>query len=433
MRIAVWNFLILFCLQGSLILLVFLPPVAPSPHPDIYKFLGFGILFFTTIFFYYLNLSLNQKFRFSEKKNNFFTLFFLGYQFLLLALHPFYETLLQGSLFCLFFCFGVFLSEKPFQKNVRSTLPWMGLVLAVYGIFQKWNPSLSAIEGGSIGTLGNSNFVATFLAPLISFSVGEFFQTRQKKMLLPLVVMLFCLFLTRGRAGWLGFMGGLFFLLPRRHGLLLIPLLLGVFALSPSFFFRTYDSVRLSIYRQTLTMIQDHFWFGVGVGQFENVFRRYREPEEYYLSQEGVACSESDWLQWFSEWGVPGTLLWIILLLRASNALRKTDRALFSALISLFICGLFNFPMHLPHGLLLLFWILGNSGSLSLSPKISLFVPILALASFPLLWMAAMGQLYQEQASLLGFEVSALKKSLSWFPQAERYELLGKAYRKHNH
>ncbi len=63
---------------------------------------------------------------------------------------------------------------------------------------------------------------------------------------------------------------------------------------------------RMAIYQDSWRLIRDHFWLGLGPGNFPYVFEQYRDASQ---STVGVIHPESDLLWWAAEWGVPATLL----------------------------------------------------------------------------------------------------------------------------
>ncbi|HAV12539.1 MAG TPA: hypothetical protein DCX06_03430 [Opitutae bacterium] len=60
---------------------------------------------------------------------------------------------------------------------------------------------------------------------------------------------------------------------------------------------------RLQIYADTLSMIADQPWTGIGLGQFQYIFPHYRSAS---LNSAAIRHPESDWLWWAAELGVVG-------------------------------------------------------------------------------------------------------------------------------
>lgn len=75
--------------------------------------------------------------------------------------------------------------------------------------------------------------------------------------------------------------------------------------------FNSTDNYRLSIYKDDLTMIKDHWLTGVGWGDFREVFNFYREHSAVDAL---ILHPESDWLWWVSETGLLGLVIVIVAL-----------------------------------------------------------------------------------------------------------------------
>lgn len=81
---------------------------------------------------------------------------------------------------------------------------------------------------------------------------------------------------------------------------------------------------RIKIYEGTLQMIKDHLFFGVGPGNFRNVYPQYRLPEETL----DAMTPHSNYLNIITGWGIFGGLFffgWIFYTI-ASNALKTKNR-----------------------------------------------------------------------------------------------------------
>lgn len=127
---------------------------------------------------------------------------------------------------------------------------------------------------------------------------------------------------------------GIFFALsPRRFGNLFIRVLPALLILLFSFFafmggdsrdrmmetIASFDSetgtgaipldLRWEIYSDTLPMIADQAWTGVGVGQFQYVFPQYRTIP---AAPVGILHPESDWLWWAAELGMVGLVIIVV-------------------------------------------------------------------------------------------------------------------------
>jgi len=76
---------------------------------------------------------------------------------------------------------------------------------------------------------------------------------------------------------------------------------------------------RLYMYRNTIEMIKDNFFFGIGFGNFKYVYPRYRDRGEWALSGLNTRVEEAhnEYLQILSEVGIIGFLafIWILFLI----------------------------------------------------------------------------------------------------------------------
>ncbi len=111
---------------------------------------------------------------------------------------------------------------------------------------------------------------------------------------------------------------------------------------------------RLPVFRDTLGLIRDFPWTGIGAGQFYYIFPQYRHETIVVNDSDGYH-PESDWLWMASETGVPATLLLLVLLgLAAWKSLRGIqlgrDRALRAACLTAALLvpihGFFDVPGH---------------------------------------------------------------------------------------
>lgn len=85
---------------------------------------------------------------------------------------------------------------------------------------------------------------------------------------------------------------------------------------------------RLYMYRNTIGMIKDNFFAGVGFGNFKYVYPRYRDRGEWALSglNTRVEQAHSEYLQIFSEVGLIGFLAFFWILVRIGRMIWETVR-----------------------------------------------------------------------------------------------------------
>jgi hypothetical protein len=101
--------------------------------------------------------------------------------------------------------------------------------------------------------------------------------------------------------------------------------------------------IRIKIWQGTLNMLKDHFWFGVGPGNFREIYQKYRLPEEAY----DAVSPHNNYLHIMSGWGVIGGLLffgWIFYIivrawLRGTSGIQKVMVAI---LLSFWVHVFFN-------------------------------------------------------------------------------------------
>jgi hypothetical protein len=111
---------------------------------------------------------------------------------------------------------------------------------------------------------------------------------------------------------------------------------------------------RIPVALDTLDLIRDFKWTGIGAGQFYYVFPQYRKRTTVAQDADGYH-PESDWLWMAAETGIPATLALLALVLLAfwkslAGVLRGRDRALRSAcLVAALLVplhGIFDVPGH---------------------------------------------------------------------------------------
>ncbi|NDC36747.1 MAG: O-antigen ligase domain-containing protein, partial [Proteobacteria bacterium] len=116
------------------------------------------------------------------------------------------------------------------------------------------------------------------------------------------------------------------------------------------------DDIRWEMYRDTMPAIGEHFWLGVGLGNWEPYFKHSIDPRLAGLSP---VYLHSDPLQLLAETGLVGTLPLILLfvfgsrlILRRVRELPRQDAvrlvALLLALWSVLIASCFDFPFRIP-------------------------------------------------------------------------------------
>ena len=108
---------------------------------------------------------------------------------------------------------------------------------------------------------------------------------------------------------------------------------------------------RLRIYEDTLNLMADHPFFGLGLGNFPQIFPQYREASR---SASAIIHPESDWLWLGAELGIPGLLFAVLGLVGLWRALGRDQprrvslsrSGILSALLVFLIHTLVDVPGH---------------------------------------------------------------------------------------
>jgi O-antigen ligase/tetratricopeptide (TPR) repeat protein len=291
-------------------------------------------------------------------------------------------------------------------RRLLVGLALVGVMVAAYGILQKLGRDPFGIpsDGRPVSTLGNPNFAAEILAPLLLATLGLVWAwpALRKPALAGAAILLVHLALTRGRAGWAGLVAGAIAavgltLAPRivsrrRRAALVVAttVLPAVLVLLASVTIESWsgpvrplvgrtDTIRVRnlIREGTFELLGENPTLGHGLSDFPAEYPRVRPLEEYHLSlQRDVGTPHGDVLEIAVEAGVPAALL---LLLAVGLVIRSVvsrlgkdddpegDRLTIGALgavIALLAGGLFSSPLAHPGHLALFFALLGAAAGL---------------------------------------------------------------------
>ncbi len=287
-----------------------------------------------------------------------------------------------------------------FRCSRYISLKYCILIFPVAGILQIFygikNQTGNFAPGYSIrnitGTFFNTGLWGGFVAVTLVTTLGILFiplksWTRVRVRFLPylkvLLLVSVCffvihLFASRSRAGWCGFLAGTFYLAGsyfnlhnkfsnlsflKRLGLTIVILCLIAFSLYCLYRFKT-DSTkgRLLIWQISCQMIMDRPLFGHGIGGFQANFMEFQanylqtksgSPLSYLAGDNHYAFNE--FVRIAVEQGLTGLSIVILLLnLLYSNSFQSKDKSIKwiytvaqSSLLSLFVFGLFSYPMEL--------------------------------------------------------------------------------------
>lgn len=166
-------------------------------------------------------------------------------------------------------------------------------------------------------TFDNPKLIAEYVAPLLFWAVGLYFVTQKKGYLAIAALFLFCIvFVFKSRASLVGVFVPFLFYGKKRKVTIFCGLL--VFILSLPLVNQILDGKytnnrqRLVIWKNTVQMGKDHFWRGVGLGQFDLVYPAYAKPEDrFYIPEtqfwnDYIHHAHNEYLHLFSELGFFG-------------------------------------------------------------------------------------------------------------------------------
>lgn len=254
--------------------------------------------------------------------------------------------------------------------------------------------SLYIYDNVLIPSGGLSNFIALYIVPIILLQIGFLFDTNIKntfsvifKFLLgfSVAVELFTLYLTHSYGGLLGFGVGLLILLiyiykirrfdSKADKKIIIGVVGGIIIILLFFsqvgadkfqnLFKingaTSTNARVQIWQTSWLMIKDHPIAGIGLNNFEKVYREY-VPKVVFPPLEWLAPhSHNLYLSLWLEMGILGLASFLILVGIAIYKLAKT-RAILSvvilaSIVSILVHGLVDTPI-LKNDLAVTFWVL---------------------------------------------------------------------------
>lgn len=304
------------------------------------------------------------------------------------------------------FSFGYFLVKMMFRsekyvKRALFALTLTGTVVSVIGIIEYFIGSPSAIwqdatlfadiRGRVVSTFENPNVLAEFLIFAIPISLSLFASAKHARerfaALVSSALCIICLILTWSRGAWIGLLiSGIFALLFIGHkwlvgATLALPLgVTGVMYLSTNVISRltsitnfsdSSTSYRIGIWKSTLAMLKDTFFYGIGVGSgaFDAVFP--------YYAISGITRAEhahSLYLQITAETGVFTLIVFLVLaffVIQKSLSFIKTATVvknkhyalgLISGIVAFLIMGLTDHVFY-NYRIYLLFWLIAGLSS----------------------------------------------------------------------
>ena len=268
------------------------------------------------------------------------------------------------SLGAYFFLLLLHLKKKHIAHALKLLILGTTLI-ALYGIFQNlgWDPIFTGfdtdyLEGRIFSTLGNPDFLAQLLAPVIALAL--FLARKKPAYAIPAIIMFIALLQTGSRASLLALIFGLLFfaflLIKKKSRFVLIStallflFFLGIKLGLPTLNrfelndenFRSAES-RLIIWNVATQAILDHPIFGLGPDNFEIHFPEYMQPDFYYHEDNLHITADrahNETLEMGLIGGLPLMLLYLILIAYITRHLVK-NKSHPSAKISLALLIIF--------------------------------------------------------------------------------------------
>lgn len=258
------------------------------------------------------------------------------------------------------------------------------LLTAVYGQYQYWimfprtAPLLQAMGGTPILSVNanfyNANAYGAFVAAVGVLSVGLWPHARpaaRAALVAAWIALAATLILSGSRASAVLALVALIAVARKAPGIrrarLLVAALLGAVALlpmlHPSELWQVGLLGRVAIWRGSLSMIADHWLFGVGLGRYGAYFEHYRRSGYF------TRYPHSFWLEVFAELGIAGAIglggFLVTAFARPLRCLQKEAdlplalRSIVASGAFLVVHGLLDIDWHAPANPLLLFALLG--------------------------------------------------------------------------
>ena len=249
----------------------------------------------------------------------------------------FYKSIQEVSLYGLFVISAFAIASENFREKEFivgfcfigfSILIYFYGFIFIYALCLEFPPKSWANTIYQYSNPRTLNHIQNWLIPIFSllpFFTKEELPLVRKLSWLPLVIMYFFLFLSSGRGVSLALVSSMLislFLFRKSilellivhmkgiwWGFLLyivmiqvIPALLGVHGQTNTLISRVNEgsSGRFSIWAETLVVIKENLWFGLG-------------PQHFVTAQDKFSSPHNIILQWFSEWGLPAALCMILL------------------------------------------------------------------------------------------------------------------------
>jgi O-antigen ligase len=237
------------------------------------------------------------------------------------------ETMRFMEYVCIFYLILLNADSKFINRGLLLFYISM-LISAAYGVFQ-FTFNLSTFEVGSY--IGRGRVYATFENPnywgaavnlIIFFPLISYIENKKDRRVYNIVVFIMLLgnlILTFTRGSWLGFALGLLFLaiIRYRKWLLALPFIAGISMLLPFIRDRLLSILqfqdttlgRIKLWKTGWYMFKDHFWAGVGNGNFLTYYPEYIKKHPTLTVYKVQSTVHNSYLKMFAELGIFGGLI----------------------------------------------------------------------------------------------------------------------------
>lgn len=296
------------------------------------------------------------------------------------------------------------LNYEKLEKRIHTINCWYWVLAIVcifesgYGLLQYFKiiPFKGDIvyESVIIGTLGNANAVAGYLAASLPIIIGLYFLNNSKLkkncIIFSIVICSIIIILTKSRGAWIALSCGLMiYFYPllkvgwkssKKASLqyIIIGAFFCVTILGGHFLFKLNESSslgRIFLWKITAQMISDSPVFGIGYGNYPIQYLEYQQkffenPENnvFYEYADNIKQAHNEYLHVFAETGIVGIVLFVFIIIffyiigiriissNKNNFIKQTGRMLLSSTTVILVHSFFDCPLqYLPISLLFCF------------------------------------------------------------------------------